>query len=132
MELTRKELAALIGVSARTISRWEISIGFEPLRQYARVLRYPLATLVGLLAMGAELDREVAENIKLRPDELVALAGVIRPTPIETVSERRPEQTVLIATSEDDRLMLGAWGDPNLGPTLRKVLRGLLELSPAA
>lgn len=122
---SRGELAILVRRSARTISRWESLFEFRAERKNARVLRYPLETLVGVVALGATLNVAEAERRGLNAKAIIALASTIAPrSPPQTPTQDR-ERAVLVAQDDDDLRMIKAWRDPSSGPFLRKILRGL-------
>lgn len=123
--LSRGELAILINRSTRTVSRWESLFGFRAERENARVLRYTLEALVGLVAMGATLNLAEAERRGLNSKAIIALAAVVAPRATPQTREQKMANVVLVAEDEDDFRLIRAWRDPALGPVLRKILRGL-------
>lgn len=126
LKLTREELAAALGVSSRTVARWEPIRGFEPDRLNARVLRYDLGILVGLVAQGEQLDRKAAAELRLRPDSILAMAAELRPS--SDRKDTKPSPVVMVAESEDDRRMLALWADVKKRPAVLKVLEALSAL----
>lgn len=127
--LSRGELAILISRSTRTISRWESVYGIRVERDNARVLRYPFETLVGLVALGALLNVAEAERRGLNPKAIITLASSVAPSPKQQTAAQAIIDAVLIAADEDDLRLIRAWKDQALGPVLRKILRGLTEVS---
>lgn len=127
--LSRGELANLVGRSTRTISRWESSFGFRAERENARVLRYPFETLVGLVALGATLNVAEAERRGLSSKAIIALAAGVAPRSSKHSETQTMAELVFFAENEDDHRLISAWKDPALGPVLRKIVRGLTETS---
>ena len=125
-------MAAVFGKSPRTINRWETGLGISADRKNARVLRYGLDCVVGLVASGLTLDTAVAERLGLNPRAIIALASAIASRPHSFQAVPAVQNVVLVSESDDDRRLITAWRDATLGPVLRKILRGLTEQPPAA
>ena len=124
-------MAALFVVSMRTINRWETGFGITAERKNARVLRYGLDCVIGLVALGLTLDNTVAERLGLNPRAIIALASAIASGPRSLQAVPVVQNVVLVAEGDEDRSLIAAWRDATLGPVLRKILRGLTEQSPA-
>ena len=125
--LSRGEMAAIFLVSRRTINRWEAAYGIPAQRKNARVLRYPLESVVRLVAFGQEIDTEKAEGLALFPKPILALAACVA---TQTKSARKvlSDQPVTLAVEDDDeRRLIIAWRNAEVGPTLRKIVRALTE-----
>ena len=120
-------MAALFVVSTRTINRWETGFGISAKRKNARVLRYGLDGVVGLVALGLTLDTAVAERLGLNPTAILALAAsiAVRPNPALTATAVQP--VALVDENNDYRRLLVVWSDACLGPVLRKIVRALTE-----
>jgi hypothetical protein len=124
--LTRGEMAAAFSVSRRTIARWEALYGFSPERINARVLRYGVENLVGLVAAGRNLCQEESARLGLCPKAILSLAGcMVSRNSGQVIDAEAAQQLVLVAEDDDDRRLLSAWRNPGLGPVLRRILRGL-------
>lgn len=126
--LSRGELAILISRSTRTICRWESVYGIRVVRENARVLHYPIETLVSVIALGATLNLAEAERRGLNSKAIIALAAVVAPRATPQTREQEMANVVLVAEDEHDYRLIRAWRDPALGPVLRKILRGLTEV----
>jgi hypothetical protein len=130
--LTRKEMAALFAISTRTVNRWESDFGISAERENARVIRYRPETVVGLVALGKTIVVLEAERLGLNPKAILSLASVLGSRATNAAQVIPVAQKVLlVAESDDDRRLIAAWRDANLGPVLRRILRGLTEQSPA-
>lgn len=131
--LTRGEMATIFKSSTKSIARWETALDLPAHRENARVLRYAVESVVLLLSLGYEFDRDAAFRFGLIPDALLALAGkhaeITRPAKKPVVMPMNP---VLIAEDEDDRDMLALWRDPLKGPALRQLVRAMANRVIAA
>lgn len=120
-------MAAIFLVSRRTINRWESAYGISAERKNARVLRYPLECLVRLVAFGQEIDTEKADRLGLFPKSILALAACVA-TQTKSARTILTDQPVTLAIEDDDeRRLVIAWRNAELGPTLRKIVRALTE-----
>ncbi len=124
-------MAAVFGKSPRSIFRWEAGLGILVERKNARVLRYGLDCVVGLVALGLTLDTAAAESLGLNPRAIIALASAIATRPHSSQAVPATQNGVLVAEGDDDRRLIAAWRDTTLGPVLRRILRGLTEQAPA-
>lgn len=131
--LTRGEMATVFNSSTKSIARWEAALELPADRENARVLRYAVESVVLLLSLGYEFDREAAFRFGLIPDALLALAGkhaeATMPAKNQVVAPMNP---VLIAEDEDDRDMLALWRDPLKGPALRQLIRAMSNRGASA
>jgi hypothetical protein len=120
-------MAALFVVSTRTISRWETGFGISAERKKARVLRYGLDCVVRLVASGAALDTAAAERLGLNLKAILSLASsvTVQSTVAPNLSTVQP--VVFIAEDDDDRRLLKAWRNSDIGPVLHKIVRALTE-----
>lgn len=125
--LSRGEMALLLNRSARTISRWESLLALRVERKNARVVRYPLETLIRLIAVGVRLNIAEADRIGLNSGAVIALASAVAPRPKTTMPGTARATSVFVVADEDDRRLIRAWKDPALGPVLKKIIRGLTE-----
>jgi hypothetical protein len=118
-------MAAIFLVSTRTVNRWEASFGISAQRKNARVLRYGLDCVVGLVASGMTLDNAVAERLGLNPTAILALASSIARRPNPAYSAPTDQPVELADEDNDYRRLLVAWGHADVGPVLRKIVRAL-------
>ncbi len=124
--LTPGELASVFQVSTRTISRWQRRWGFPLDEHNARVLRYPVETVVLLCALGCEMNRAEAERLGLVPDPILTLAA----THAKVLGRQQPEKLlplhpVLIGESEEEKLLIRFWQDPVKGAALRAMVHAM-------
>ena len=126
-KLTRGEMASVFGVCSRSISRWEENFGLPVEQINARVIRYPIETVILLSAHGIPLHRENAVRLGLLPDVILAVAVKQRlltgKTPPTDMRMSVVSHAVLVAETEDDRHMLSLWADPVKGAALRALVR---------
>jgi hypothetical protein len=120
-------MAAIFRVSRRTINRWEAAYGILADRKNARVLRYSLEWVVRLVAFGLEINTEEAGRLGLYPNSILTLAASVAPQTISAGNDSPVQPVPLAAQDDDDRRLLIAWRNAELGPALRKIVRALTE-----
>lgn len=126
--LTRKEVAAVLDCDPRTVSRLEVKYGFRPECRNARVLRYPVEQLVGLVAIGAQVNRREAARLGLDPRAILRLAAQLRGSG-GAASEGRPPPPPIGAEEVETSLLLKAWADPSCRRVLGAVVREFANVS---
>ena len=124
--LTPGELGLVFQVCPRTIARWQRRWGLPVNQHNARVLRYPVETVVLLCALGCEMNRAEAQRLGLVPDPILALAA----THAKVLGRKQPEELlplhpVLIGESEDEKRLIRFWQDPVKGAALRAMVRAM-------